>query len=99
MSDPNRHRETNAIQAIVDGLPHVARQLDRLPHEMAHQGQRQKAVRDCSAIRRFAPRALGIDVNPLAVSRRFGELQDALLRHGQPIGRGNFAAHIVFQRL
>jgi len=99
LAGANRRRETNAIQATVNGLPHIVRQLNRLPHEMAHQGERQKAVRDRSAIGRFSPSAFGIDVNPLAVSRRVRELQDALLRHRQPIGRGDFPAHIVFQRL
>src|SRR5580704_12092341 len=38
LAGANGRGETHAIQAVVDGLAHVPRQLDCLPHEMAHQG-------------------------------------------------------------
>jgi len=96
-SCPDRRRESYAIQSIVDCLAHVARQLDGFLHKMAHQGERQKSVSDCRAIGRFAPRAHGIDVYPLPVSRRFSELVDALLGYRQPIRGGDFSANVIFQ--
>src|ERR1700676_1412810 len=56
-------------------------------------------MRDWGAIRRFTPGAFGINMNPLTVFGRLGKLPNAVLRNEEPIGRGDFAAYEIFQRL
>jgi hypothetical protein len=94
----NRSREANAVEPIIDGPLHLARQLNRLAHEMAQQRKSEKTVRDGCAIRRLAPRALRIDVNPLAIFSRLGELLNALLCHSQPARHTDFSPREFFQR-
>ena len=55
-------------------------------------------MRDRALVGRFFLRALGIDVNPLAVFGSFGELHDSLLRNEEPIADANFLSYEFLQR-
>jgi len=55
--------------------------------------QRQVAVGDGSAKRRFPRCAHHIDMNPLVVAGRFGELVDAILTDFEPVADSKFLAH------
>src|SRR5262249_1714583 len=81
----------HAVEAVVD--PHArALDLDRLLEEVRQQRQRQEPVGDRRLVRGLARRALAIDVDPLVVEGRIGELVDVLLGHGEPLGHRDFLA-------
>ncbi len=50
-------------------------------------------MRDGRTKRTFALRPLYIDVNPLMIARAVGELIDALLVNGEPVGDSQFLPH------
>jgi hypothetical protein len=54
-------------------------------------------VRDWRFERRFAMRALDLNVNPLVVERSISKLLDALLGNVEPVGDGDLLADEVFE--
>jgi hypothetical protein len=53
-------------------------------------------MRDCLAIGHFPCGSLGIDMNPLVIGRRFGELVNSMLIDDDPVGQADLFA---FERL
>lgn len=95
----HRRREAHAIQAVINGLPHFARQLNRLVQKLRHQGKRKKSMRDGCSVGRFALRARSIYMNPLRVTGGIRELLYALLRNLHPAGYSDSLAHVRIQLL
>ena len=54
-------------------------------------------MRDRRLERRLAGRARGVDVNPLVIAGRIGELLNAILRDLEPVADGDFLAHAIAQ--
>ena len=69
--------------------------VDRLADERAQQRQRQEPVRDRRLERRLGRRARRVDVDPLVIAGRVGELIDALLRDLEPVADGDLLADAV----
>ena len=95
----NGRGKTNLIQAIVDAHRDARANLDCLLHEVTNQRKREKAVCNGGTERRFAFSALRVQVNPLAVFGGVSKFLDAILGDDEPIGRGEFAAFELFQRI
>ena len=92
-------RKADSIQSVVDRTPARLLKLDRILHQrMAEQRERQEAVRDRRAVRRFSFGAFAVQVNPLPVVGGFRKRGDAFLRYGEPIAHCDFAANGIFQR-
>jgi hypothetical protein len=88
--DPDRHRrgEAGLVQPVVDRPDRVV-DLEELDEEDRDEGQREVAVRDRSA-ERAGGGAFGVDVDPLVVAGRVGELADLLLGHLVPRTRPEY---------
>jgi Binding-protein-dependent transport system inner membrane component len=91
---PYRLRESHPVEPVVQ--THVAEghglgQVVLVP--LAQQRQRQEAVRDGAAVRRRRGGARGIDMDPLEVAGGLGELVDAVLTDGKPVGDADLSAH------
>src|SRR3954468_13084645 len=87
-----RRRETDLVEPVVDHHPEVLH-LDELEEDPGDQGEREVPVRDRLLERRFAAGALAVDVDPLVVAGRVGELHDRLVRHLAPAGDAQLLAH------
>ncbi len=55
-------------------------------------------MRDGRTKRAFALRPFYIDVNPLMITCTVGELIDALLVNGEPVGDSKFLSHKLLER-
>ena len=87
--------EPHAVETVVQAEAR-GRHADDLGHQRRQQAQREKAVRDRRTQRRVAPRALGIDVDPLVVAAHVRELVDQRLRDGAPRALADaLAAHAL----
>ena len=76
----NGRDEAHAIQPVVDRHAQPAHVIAFLVSTLTND-KRQKPVRDRALERRLRRRAGGIDVNPLPVVGRLGELIDPFLGH------------------
>ena len=82
-------RGSGPVGAVVDAHRDAV-DLHDLRQEAVHQREREIAVRDRRA-EGAVLRALDVDVDPLVVAGRVGELVDAILRDRQPLARGRAA--------
>src|SRR5882762_2754621 len=94
-----RHRrdEPDAVEAVIDRQPQAG-EAKGVADECAHQRQGQEPVRDGGPERRLHGRARFVDVNPLLIASRVGELIDAGLRDFEPLADGDLLADAVAQR-
>src|SRR5689334_3299754 len=87
-SGANRRGKTNPVQPIIHGHANPVLNPQRLLRKVAEQRKCQETMRDGDLVGRLALGALAIQVNPLTIFRRLGELLNAVLCHQQPISRG-----------
>src|ERR1019366_4572674 len=95
----NGRRKTNLIQAVVDAHRDSRADLDCLLEPVTQQRKGRKTMGNAAAEGRFAPGALRVEVNPLAVLGGVGKFLDAILREDEPVCRGEFASFPLFQRI
>ena len=62
--------------------------------EHRNERQRQKAMGDRLAARHVLLGPLDVDVNPLVITCRLGELVDSVLCNLDPVANPNFLAHV-----
>ena len=93
---PDRRWKTHAIQSVVDAYADSLPDPNRLSGKIANQRKREKTVSDGAAEGRLTRRSLRVDVYPLPIFGRVGELLDAVLGQHQPIRRGQFASFEFF---
>ncbi|MCY1554043.1 hypothetical protein D9M68_905860 [compost metagenome] len=94
--DLDRLDEAHAVQAVVDRHFQALRHDHDVFHQQWDQRQREEAVGDGGAERR----QLGffwIDVDELVIASALGELVDAFLVDGQPVGASKLLAYIFLQ--
>src|ERR1700719_2416971 len=90
--------KAHAIQSVVDRALTRLLEAHRILHQRTEQRERQEAVRDRRAVRRFFLSAFAIQVNPLAVAGGFSKRGDALLGYDEPIACCEVAANGTMQR-
>jgi hypothetical protein len=97
----DRRREAQPVEAVVHGLPDSGRHRLLGAGQSAQQDlqrQRQIAVGDRPAERRFAPRTIGVDMDPLMVARGIGEGDDTVLGHRHPVADMHLLPDACLQR-
>ena len=93
----HRRDEPDPVRPVVDAAP-PPRDRHEGGGESREQRQREVAVRDRLAARQLAARALDVDVDPLVIAGRVGELPDAVLGHREPVADGDFLAETGSKR-
>uniref|UniRef100_A0A653B1I8 Uncharacterized protein n=1 Tax=Ectopseudomonas oleovorans TaxID=301 RepID=A0A653B1I8_ECTOL len=94
--DLDRLDEAYAVEAVVHRHLQALRHDHDLFHQHRYQRQREEAMGDGGA----EGRQLGlfrIDVDELVIAGALGELVDALLIDGQPLGFAEFLANLVLE--
>src|SRR5262249_38396413 len=82
----DRSNKPGFVQAVVEGRGSIWWNDAELHDHRREQRQTEVAVGDRAAEWTLALRSLDIDMDPLAVAGADGELVDAILAHGDPVG-------------
>src|SRR5258708_35566994 len=89
----HRAGEAHLVAAVIDAVADVV-DVRNLVIEPRDQGEGQEPVGDGLAARHVLLRALDVDMDPLVIAGRLGELVNAILRNLDPITDPNFLAHV-----
>src|SRR5262249_5284372 len=83
-------RKAQPIESVIDAHLAIHAEIHRFCNHPAQQRHGKKTVSHRSAEGRLAACALGIDVDPLPISRHRGELIDQVLADLQPLADTRF---------
>src|SRR5580700_6804877 len=84
--------ESQTVEAVVHAQLEIALNFDGFVDELGEQRNGQETVSDGGPVRRFAARAVLIEMNPLVVAGDLGEPIDLRLRDDVPVADANFLA-------